>query len=343
MKKLKLALLLTSLLAVVPAMAQDDLSTPDAIALRNQILQLQSQVNALQANQNGGQNNGQSSLAAPLPQGGAPVASTSNDLLPDLVTRVSNLENQVRTLTGEVDELTNQLKVQNQTFTKQIGDINFQLQGGAGAAPAANAPAGSTPGTSAAPGSPTAITPDPNAVPGATSTDIPPEASATDLSGAAAAGGTSANLPTGTLGTLPADQVPAAPPPAVPTSQDTLEHGINALGKHDYTVAATDAKAVLATDRASLVGYDAQFLLARAYAGKRDWQNAVLAYDDTYRRAPVGSHSQDAQVGEARSLLALGDNGAACTALARLTKRYPNPRADLRPAIASLHSRACGA
>jgi len=151
----------------------------------------------------------------------------------------------------------------------------------------------------------------------------------------------------GTLGALPADQTPATPAaaatPAVPSTQDTLQEGIAALSKRSYTIAENDAKSVLATDRASPIGYDAQFLLARALAGKHDWEHAAVAYDDTYTRARYGSHSQDAQVGEARALLDLGDDGAACGALNRLTRQYASPRPDLVPEINKLHAQACGA
>lgn len=321
MKKLKLALLLTSLLALAPVMAQDDLSTPDAISLRNQILQLQSQVNALQAAQSGAP----APLAAPVPQSGspAPTAAPSSDLVAGLVNRVASLEDQVRMLNGEVQDLTNQLQTQNQSLTKQIGDINFQLQGGAAAAP------GAAPGDTSAPaGSPGNPAPQSSATPGLTPGPN--------------------GLLTGTLGAIPADQAPAAPPPdasvsAAPTAADTLQLGTKALMRKDYPTAIRAAKSVLTTNRATTAGYDAQFLLARALAGKHDWQNAAVAYDDTFKRARFGSHSQDAQLGEARALLELGDGGAACGALSRLAKQYPNPRADLVPAITRLHSRACGA
>jgi len=335
MKYLRIALFLASLLAVAPAVAQDDVSTPDAIALRNQILQLQAQVNALQAAQNANQNGDQgsgapSSLAAPVPLSGsgappAPASTPNSDLLPELVTRISTLEDQVRSLTGQVQDLTNQLQQQNQSFTKQIGDINFQLQGGTGAAPNSNAPAAAAPGA-ASPAPATA----------------PPNAGAPTSLNTAGSG-----FPVGTLGTLPADQAQPAPAPAAapaaPTAQDTLQDGIDALSQKHYSVAAKDARLVLATDSASPAGYDAQFLLARALAGRGDWEHAAVAYDDTYTRARYGSHSQDAQLGEARALLALGDNGAACGALNRLTKQYATPRADLRPEIARVHARACGA
>jgi TolA-binding protein len=335
MKRLKLFLLLASLLAASPALAQD-LSTPDAIALRNQILQLQAQVNALQANRgnNGGNNNNGNNegnaMPAPMPAGGtpAPAAAPDSDLMASLLTRISTLEDNVRTLTGQVEQLQNDLKNQNQQLTEQIGDINFQLQGGVPTSPdASGAPAGTSDATPA--GTPVntggnATTPQSANTP----TNLTPGAN---------------GLLTGTLGAIPAGTTAAAPDaaPPGPTAADTLQSGIDAYGKKDYKAALAAAEAVLATNRATTLGYDALFLKARALAGKHDWTNAVVAFDDTYKRAKFGSHSQDAQLGEAETLLALRDNGAACGALARLAKQYPHPRADLVKPIAAAHAKAC--
>ncbi len=333
MKFLRLALLASVLLA--PAAAQDELSSADAIALRNQILQLQAQVQALQSAQANGQYQGG---GAPAAAQNAPQAAPNNDMVAQLLSRVSNLEDQVRTLNGEIDQLNNQVKQQNQQFTKQIGDINFQLQGGQGQ------PAGQSPAGGAAPAAgngPTSL----NNAPAAAPDNGNPN-------------GTS-NLPTGTLGTLPAGQnpypdsnqssapqaaaQPAAPPPApaAPSAQDVLQRGIDALGRKDYPAAEKAARSVLSTNHDSPAGYDAQLLLARSLAGRRQWQDAVLAYDETYKRARFGSHAQDARLGEARSLLNLGDNGAACGALNLFTKQFPNPRADLQQSYTSLRAKAC--
>ena len=334
MKRLKFAMLMFSLL-MLGAMTQQsaraqDLSTSDAIALRNQILQLQAQVNALQASQGNSSANNSGPAPAPAPAANAPPsAASNNDLMASLLTRVSNLEDQVRTLTGQVDQLQNDLKNQNQQLTKQIGDINFQLQGGTPSTPDANSPNASganTPGTDAS---------------GGTSPAAPPADGSSPTSLTPGANG----LLTGTLGAIPADNAPATPAapttPAAPSAADKLQSGLDAYAKKNYNAALAVSESVLATDRATSLGYDALFLKARALAGKHDWQNAAVAFDDTYKRARFGSHSQDAQLGEARALMVLGDDGAACGALVRLIKQYPTPRADLAKPIAALRAKAC--
>jgi TolA-binding protein len=113
------------------AVAQDDsVSSREGIALQDQILavqnqlqQLQAQVQQLQANGGGSGGN-----AAPPPSNGG----GNSDLTTQLLQRVSTLEDQVRTLTGNLQQLQNQVDTQNAQINKQIGDITFQMQNGAG-------------------------------------------------------------------------------------------------------------------------------------------------------------------------------------------------------------------
>ena len=130
-----------------PAMAQDEsVTSREGIALQNQILAIQNQVQQMQAQlqqvqASGGGNGGGGQ--APADAGG------SGPLVTQLLQRVSTLEDEVRTLTGNLQQLQNQVDTQNAQVNKQIGDITFQMQNGAGSA-------GGTAGgsTGSAPGAP---------------------------------------------------------------------------------------------------------------------------------------------------------------------------------------------
>jgi TolA-binding protein len=133
--------------------AQDDsVTSREGIALQNQILAVQNQVQQLQASVQQVQANGGGGNAAPEGNGGGGGALTTQ-----LLQRVSTLEDEVRSLTGQVQQLQNQVTTQNAQFNKQLGDITFQMQnGGAGAAAAgAGAGAGAAAAASAAPAGPT--------------------------------------------------------------------------------------------------------------------------------------------------------------------------------------------
>jgi TolA-binding protein len=128
------------------AEAQDaSVTSREGIALQDQILQVQNQLQQLQAqmqqvqaNGGGGSGGGQ----APADAGG------SGTLVTQLLQRVSTLEDEVRTLTGNLQQLQNQVDTQNAQVNKQIGDITFQMQNGAGGANGASP--GAAPGAAAA-------------------------------------------------------------------------------------------------------------------------------------------------------------------------------------------------
>jgi TolA-binding protein len=117
-------------LSLLPGMAaaQDEsVTSREGIALQNQILSIQNQMQQLQAQVQQVQASGGG--------GAAPSASDSGGsgpLVTQLLQRVSTLEDEVRTLTGNLQQLQNQVDTQNAQVTKQIGDITFQMQNGAG-------------------------------------------------------------------------------------------------------------------------------------------------------------------------------------------------------------------
>jgi TolA-binding protein len=134
-----------------------------------------------------------------------------------------------------------------------------------------------------------------------------------------------------------------APNGAAPTGKRTpeaaLQEGNAALARRDYVAAEAAAREVVATPK-SPRAYDAQFLLAQALTGKKDHQGAAVAYDDSYNRARTGAKAQDALLGLANSLAAIGEKRAACATLDKLKAEFATPRADLKDSIAGARQRA---
>jgi TolA-binding protein len=136
-----------------PAAAQ--MESREAISLQNQILELRHEIE-----QGGGGGNAQP-VAPPIGSGQAAPSLDQSGLAPQLLDRVQTLEQQVRDMRGELDQLTNQVQTQNAALSKQISDMNFAMQqNGGGAAPGAAAasggdgplpPAAATPAAPAAP------------------------------------------------------------------------------------------------------------------------------------------------------------------------------------------------
>jgi TolA-binding protein len=256
-------------------------ATREGIALQNQILELQHQLQMLrdQLAAGGGSTLG-SARTAPPPAAYPPPSGTSADVISQLLERVSRLEDEMRTLRGRIDEVANTMQQQNADLAKQLQDLNFKLD---------NAP--------------------------------PP-------------GRTAAAAP------VPPPPAPTAPPgPKRRPPELAIQEGNAALARRDYSTAEADAREVLAGPR-SPRDTDARFLLARALAGKRDYANAAVAYDDSYKAARTGPHAQDSLLGLATSLSTLGEKRAACATLDQMKAEFPTPRPDLREQVSATRQQA---
>jgi TolA-binding protein len=136
---------------------------------------------------------------------------------------------------------------------------------------------------------------------------------------------------------------PSASRPLTPTGprtpELTLQEGNAALARRDYKAAEAAAREVLA-NRTSPRAYDAQFLLAQALAGERQYPQAAVAYDDVYNRARTGTHAQDARLGLASSLTAINEKKAACDVLARMPSEFPHLRPDVSAGMTATAQKA---
>jgi TolA-binding protein len=159
-------------------------------------------------------------------------------------------------------------------------------------------------------------------------------ANPTTSTGAVAAPAASA-APTGTLDA----PRPAGAPAAKRTPELALQEGNAALARRDYATAEASAREVLSGPK-SPRGIEAQYLLAQALVGKRDYADAAVAFDDTYSRARTGPHAEDSLLGLANSLSILGEKRAACATLDKLKAEFPTPRQDLKAPIATARQQA---
>jgi TolA-binding protein len=144
---------------------QQYIQSQEGIALQNEILQLQSQVQALQANGGGG---GSSLGGAPPPAPSPDTAPAGGGVVTSLLTQVQQLQAQVQELSGKVDTLQNQVNQQHDQMEKEIGDLNFKITGGA-----------ATPGAPGAPAAGGQLTPPGAGQPGATAAPTPTAVPAT--------------------------------------------------------------------------------------------------------------------------------------------------------------------
>ncbi|WP_211257344.1 tetratricopeptide repeat protein [Muricoccus aerilatus] len=140
---------------------------------------------------------------------------------------------------------------------------------------------------------------------------------------------------------------PAAPPapagqPAAPTPRTpevALREGQTALERRDYAAAEAAAREVLAA-RAPTRAQDAGILLGDSLIGKRDYQNAALAYDEAYRRAKTSGRAPEAMVGLANAFNGFGAKREACQTLDDLRSQFPRVPASLAERVAGARQRA---
>lgn len=199
-----LGLVLTASLPAPPAAAQ--METREGIALQNQILELQREIQGLQAQVQAEGNGG--GYAAPTPYGQPQEGGGGgSDLVATLLSRVEQLQSAVRDLRGQVQDLTNQLQQQTAELGKRIDDLQFQVQ---------NPGAASASGTAAAPGS---------SAQGTLSLHPPPPPPPRRRT---------------------AEAAPTAQAHGKRTPELDLRDGSAALRRHDYAAAERDARAVLA-------------------------------------------------------------------------------------------------
>jgi TolA-binding protein len=124
------------------------------------------------------------------------------------------------------------------------------------------------------------------------------------------------------------------------TPELAMQEGNAALARRDYPAAEQAAREVLTGNRTSPRAYDAQFLLAQALMGERQYSQAAIAYDDTYNRSRKGQHAPDALIGLANSLIAINEKKAACDTLSKLRIEFPAPHPDIHDAATASAQRA---
>lgn len=277
-------------------------SSREGIALENQILALRQQVQQLQTSQNDGNSALGSSQPAPSDTGSAAGA---NALLPNLLQQVQTLQDQVQNLRGRVDTLEHEVATQHDELKQQIGDLKFQLgQAGAAATP------GTTPPGAMQPGNATPQVPKP-----------------TPRSGGPQ-----------TLGQMPVNPVdhPAASAHVVAS----IVAARHAMAARDYLTAEADAKAIIAKQGRGADHGAAEYTLGQALTGQHHYQQAALAYDDSYNGARSGPYASQSLLGLAGSLTAIHQFSAACDTLDSLSSQFSSPSPRIAGQVRSLRLRA---
>jgi tol-pal system protein YbgF len=318
-----LAAVLTLVLAA-PAVAQDSPSaqSSDVQPLLDRIDRLERDVNLLQRQVYRGTTPG----GAPMPVNPPDTQSSlSNEV------RIGQLEDQMRTLTGQLEEFGNavdQIKHRLDTLSSDVDQRLTALEHGGVAAPvagAAPAPSAATAPAQAAPA---------QAAAGDDNPGLPPE-------------------PPRVLGTLGPNGVAGPPPPDQPTAiavatppprpppplngspQEQYNYAFGLLRQADYPGAEQALKTFVQHYASDPLAGNAQYWLGESYYVRKDYENAATAFAVGYQKYPKSSKAADDLLKLGMALGNLGKKQEACTAFARLDRDFPTAASTIKDREAS--------
>jgi len=312
------ALVLTLLAFLLP-LGTAGAQSPDVRVLLDRIDRLQRDVDTLQRQVYRGQVPPASSSAPPS---SSATVSGGGETLPVAAvnrfeTRISQLENTLRELTGKIEEISYANEQTRRQIDKLSGDVDVRFQQLEQGRP----PAGQTASASPAPGPrPSTAAPEP-----------------------ASQSGTLGNL---TQGQLKANAPAAPPPPAPPTrpatqqaartpapaasilpdgsAEEQYKFAFNILLQNDYDQAERAFRAYIDKHPTDSRTDNARYWLAETFYVRDKFEPASTAFAEAYQKAPTGPKAPDNLLKRGMSLAKLNKPTEACAAFKRLGDQFPN-------------------
>jgi tol-pal system protein YbgF len=264
------------------------------------------------------------SSGAPTPV--APADSGSSAVTAEI--RMDQLEAQMRTLTGTLEEQTyniDQLKIR---LDKLVSDVDLRLtalehpDAGGSAAAASGAQANAAPAPSAAPPARAAGTDQPT----------PPAGAGANPDAPASASGTLGTLSTGS-GAQVASRMPAKPgggPLPSGSAQDQYNYAFGLLRQADYPGAEEALRAFVQRYPNDALAGNAQYWLGETFYVRKDYNNAAAAFAEGYRKYPQSGKGADSLLKLGLSLSNVGQKKEACLTLGQLNHDFPNASTNIK-------------
>lgn len=299
---------------------------------------------------------------APPPPGSAAPADGGTA---QLLLRVQQLEEQLRQLTGQIEELNHRHAQLEQEMDRINADTDLRLRTlEGGAAPLAVGPdaqtgtaAGSvspsTGGTVAQPGAPapsTGTAPASSSSPGILGTISESDLAASQAQGpdrtaaaAAAAATASSSAPQAADGTgaelaaLPQGQLPAGAP------EEQYQYAWGLLRGQDYAGAEAALRSFIAAHPQHTLAGNAQYWLGETYYVRKDYRQAAVAFAEGYQTYPNSAKAPDNLLKLGLALAQIGETADACEAFAQLARQFPTAPQSLKDRAQRERQRlACG-
>jgi tol-pal system protein YbgF len=300
-----------------PIVAPVSAQTANDQALIEQVNRLQRELSTLQQYVYRGEKPPESAVAEIYGSGGVNQTQAARIDL-----RLSQLESELRALTGKVEEQSYRIDRLNQRMDKLVADVDLRLQTleqRTGGRPMAsgdalgtnqNAQAGAQGGADGQPG--TLGTVSENAVAAVRNGD--PVESGGAVSGAVAPAGQSTQ----------GKAVQSAYALAGDTPEEKYSHAFSLLSQANYDQAEQALRAFLEEYPNHRLAGNAKYWLGETHYVRGQYQDAAVAFAEGYQAYPDSSKAPDNLLKLGKSLSALGETNDACGTYGELVRRFPN-------------------
>ena len=220
--------------------------------------------------------------------------------------RFDQLTDQMREMTGRIEELNHQVDTLRSRLDKMSGDVDMRLQA---LEHPGSAPGGSPTAMNGPRDEPPALTPPPQR-----SNGNPP--------------------PSQSFNPPPRDQQAAAAPDtgALPSGspQQQYDYAFGLLRDANYPAAERALRDFVHRYPTNRLSSNAQYWLGETYFVRRDYQAAAAAFAEGYQRFPKGPKAADDLLKLGSSLAMLNRKADACRAFAQLDHDFPIVPANLK-------------
>ncbi|WP_029004191.1 tol-pal system protein YbgF [Azorhizobium doebereinerae] len=262
-----------------------------------------------------------------------PPANVQNDAVAnqqsELLMRIERIENQLRQLTGQIE----QLQYRNQQLEQQLNARAGGPPPATAAAPVAPRPAIPAPAATAPTGRRSDAF-DPNEDPAAPGVPQP--------LGSPASASAAPPRPTGAPLDIGAGQRPAAQPTALPAStpKDLYDLGYSYVQRQDYPAAEQTFRQFLQAYPGDRLTPDATFMLGESLYLRQTYKEAAEQFLQVSTKYPNYTKAPDALLRLGQSLVALNEREAACATFAEVDRKFPRATSNLRQAVEREQKRA---
>lgn len=239
--------------------------------------------------------------------------------------RVTEIEGELRTLTGRTEEITFAIEGIKRRLEKLVADVDTRLPAleRSRAQPASEEPAAN----SAAPPPGQQVAAQPGARPAPTQ---PPPAAGGQQ------GQILGTIPPSALETQSGAAMAAATRPVLPegSPKDQYDFAISLIFKdQDYPQAERALKEFIGKNGTHALAGNANYWLGETFYGRKDYQQSAFAFAEAFQKYPKSAKAPDSLYKLGLSLAQLNKTKEACTAFGRLTENFPNADATLKSRV----------